>query len=240
MMALEFETPSPRYNQLLGALPAAEYEQLLPSLERVVLPQGKVLCESGARPEYAYFPVSGIVSLVYDAREGTTTQTAMTGCEGLIGVEIFTGGDIARSRSVVQTAGAAYRLQGSVLRGKFKRGGMLQRVVMRYTLALMAQMGQNAACNRHHSVEQQLCRWLLACTDRLHSSDLAVTHEAIAGNLGVRRESITLAARNLQRSNVIDYRRNHITLLRHEKLAAAACECYTVVKKEYDRLLLSI
>jgi len=239
MMALEFETPGPRYNQLLAALPAAEYERLLPSLEHVVLPQGKVLCGSGGKPDYAYFPISGIVSLLYDAREGTTTQTAMTGCEGLIGIELFTGGEIARSRAVVQTTGAAYRLQGSVLNREFARGGVLQRLVMRYTLALMTQTGQSAACNRHHSVEQQLCRWLLECTDRLHSSDLTITHESIASNLGVRRESITLAAQRLQRTGVIDYRRNHITLLGHRRLESAACECYTVVKKEYDRLLLS-
>lgn len=238
MMALEFETPSPRYNQLLAALSAAEYERLLPSLEHVTLPQGMVLCGSGARPDYAYFPISGIVSLLYDSREGTTTQTAMTGCEGLIGFELTTSGEMTRSRAVVQTTGAAYRLQGSVLNKEFARGGTLQHLVMRYTLALMTQTGQIAACNRHHSVEQQLCRWLLECADRLHSSELAMTHESIAGNLGVRRESITLAARQLKRTEVIDYRRNHITLLGRRRLESVACECYTVVKKEYDRLLL--
>jgi CRP-like cAMP-binding protein len=237
MTALECETPNPLYNQLLAALPAPEYERLLPSLEHVALPRGKVLCGSGVDSDYAYFPVSGIVSLLYDTRDGTTTQTAMSGCEGLIGIGLFAGGEASRSRAVVQTAGAAYRLHGSVLNREFARGGLLQHLVMRYTLALIAQTGQTAACNRHHTVEQQLCRWLLACLDRLPSSGLSATHESIASNLGVRRESITLAAQRLQRTGVIDYHRSHITVLGRRRLEVRACECYAVVKKEYDRLL---
>lgn len=192
--------PPPRDNHILAIVPAEEYECLLPSLEGVALQQGEALSGTDADSDYAYFPVSGIISLLYDTRDGGTTQTAMSGCEGLIGIGLFASS--ATTRAVVQASGFAYRLEGSVLNGEFARNGSLSHVVMRYTLALIAQIGQTAACNRHHSVQQQLCRWLLTCQDRVHSSDLTATHELIANNLGVRRESITVAALHLQRTGV--------------------------------------
>ena len=232
--------PSPSQNHLLAALPAAEFERLVAYLEPVQLPLGETLYEPGGLLRHAYFPTTAIVSLHYVMETGASSESAGVGNEGVVGVSLFMGGDTTSSSSVVQTAGDAYRLESSRLLQEFRRGGLLQRLLLRYTQALMTQMAQSAVCNRHHSVEQQLCRWLLLTLDRLPTNDLVMTQELIANMLGVRREGITEAAGKLQRAGVISYRRGHISVLHRAGLEERVCECYAVVKKELDRLLCDV
>ena len=208
--------------------------------ELAPLPLGAMLYEPGQQMRHAYFPTTSIVSLHYVTESGASAETAGVGNEGVVGVALFMGGDTTPSSAVVQTAGHAYRLDGRVLKEEFNRGGFLQQLLLRYTQALMTQMSQAAACNRHHSVEQRLCRWLLLTLDRCESNELIMTQELVAGMLGVRREGITEAAGNLQRAGFISYRRGHISVLNRAGLEATSCECYTVVKKEMTRLLSDV
>jgi len=232
--------PSPRQNHLLAALPATEFEPLAGHLELVPMALGQMLYEPGEQLRHAYFPTSAIVSLHYVTESGASAETAGVGNEGVVGVSLFMGGDTTSSSAVVQTAGHAYRLERHLLKQEFDRGGMLQRLLLLYTQALMTQMSQTAACNRHHPVEQQLCRWMLLTLDRLPTLELVITQELIAGMLGVRREGITEAAGKLQSKGLISYRRGHITVLNRTGLEASACECYAVVKKEMSRLLSDV
>jgi CRP-like cAMP-binding protein len=231
------ERISPKQNHLLGALPAADYERLLSALEPISLPLGLVLYESGGILDYVYFPTNSIVSLLYVMVDGASAEIAVTGREGLVGIALFMGGETTPSRAVVQSAGQGYRLKAASLKKEFDNGGALQHLALRYTQALITQMAQTAVCNRHHSVEQQLCRWLLLSLDRLPSNELTMTQELIANMLGVRREGVTEAAGRLQAAGLIRYRRGHIEVLDRPMLEARVCECYAVVKKEYDRLL---
>jgi len=228
---------TPKSNRLLAALPEENYRALLPFLEEVPLPLGMVVYESGGEQRYVYFPASSIVSLLYVLENGSSAEIAVTGNEGLVGISLFMGGETTPSRAVVQSAGHGFRLKGEVLRKEFESGGVLQHLLLRYTQALITQMTQTAVCNRHHSVDQQLCRWLLLSLDRLPGKELVMTQELIANMLGVRREGVTEAAGKLQDEGMISYSRGHITVLDREKLEARVCECYAVVKKEYDRLL---
>src|SRR5688572_17615108 len=228
---------TPRSNRLLAALPPKDYDALLPLLEPVSLPLGMALYESGGAQGYVYFPTSSIVSLLYVLENGSSAEIAVTGCEGLVGISLFMGGDTTPSRAVVQSAGEGYRMKASILKREFERGGALQLLLLRYTQALITQMTQTAVCNRHHSVDQQLCRWLLLSLDRLPDSELVMTQELIANMLGVRREGVTEAAGKLQADGLIEYRRGKITVLDRGQLEARVCECYAVVKREYDRLL---
>ncbi len=230
-------TSTPKQNHLLAALPSADYKRLLPELEYVRLELGQVLYESGSGQAYVYFPTDSIVSLLYVMQNGSSAEIAVVGYEGMVGIALFMGGETTPSRAVVQSAGSAYRFRDSVLKIEFERGGALQHLLLRYTQSLITQMAQTAACNRHHAVEQQLCRWLLLSLDRLHSSELTMTQELIANMLGVRREGVTEAAGNLQAAGLIHYSRGKITVLDRSKLEARACECYAVVKRESDRLL---
>lgn len=232
--------PSPSQNHLLAALPATELEPLAGHLELVTMALGQMLYEPGEQLRHAYFPTTSIVSLHYVTESGASAETAGVGNEGVVGVSLFMGGDTTSSSAVVQTAGHAYRLERQLLKQEFERGGMLQRLLLLYTQALMTQMSQTAACNRHHPVEQQLCRWLLLTLDRLPTLELVITQELIAGMLGVRREGITEAAGKLQSKGLISYRRGHITVLNRSGLEASACECYAVVKKEMSRLLSDV
>ena len=228
---------SPKQNHLLAALPGADYERLLPDLERVPLELGLALYESGGEQEYVYFPIASIVSLLYVMRDGPSAEIAVVGNEGVVGIALFMGGESTPSRAVVQSAGHAYRLKGSLLKTEFERGGSLQYLLLRYTQALITQMAQTAVCNRHHSVEQQLCRWLLLSLDRLPTNELIMTQALIANMLGVRREGVTEAAGKLQAEALINYSRGKITVLDRPKLEVRVCECYSVVKRESDRLL---
>jgi CRP-like cAMP-binding protein len=228
---------SPKANRLLAALPEESYEALASFLERVSLPLGKAVYEPGARQAYVYFPTDSIVSLLYVLENGSSAEIAVTGFEGLVGIALFMGGETTPSRAVVQSAGHGYRLKASVLKKEFEKGGELQHVLLRYTQALITQMTQTAVCNRHHSVDQQLCRWLLLSLDRLPSNELVMTQELIANMLGVRREGVTEAAGKLQAAGLIHYSRGRITVPDRTQLEARVCECYAVVKKEYDRLL---
>ena len=228
---------TPKQNHLLAALPAADYERLLPHLEPVILPLGLVIFESGSKLRHLYFPASGIVSLLYAMENGASTEIAVIGNEGVVGIALFMGGETTPSRAVVQCAGYGYRLRASVLKREFERGGPLQLLLLRYTQALITQMSQTAVCNRHPSVEQQLCRWLLLSRDRVRSNELAMTQELIANMLGVRREGVTEAAGKLQKAGLIHYSRGQITVLDRPQLEAHVCECYAVVKREYARLL---
>ena len=230
----------PSQNHLLAALPPAEFERLSGSLERVALPLGEILYEPGAQMQHAYFPTSAIVSLHYVTESGASAETAGVGNEGVVGISLFMGGNTTPSSAVVQTAGHAYRLPGRMLKQEFGRGGLMQGLLLRYTQALLTQMIQTAACNRHHTVEQQLCRWLLLTIDRIPDRELVMTQELVASMLGVRREGITEAAGSLQRAGVIRYRRGHITVIKRSGLEAATCECYAVVKKEFARLLSDV
>jgi CRP-like cAMP-binding protein len=232
-----FARHSPTQNRLLAALPVANYESVLPHLERVQLTPGQTVHEAGNREQYLYFPTAGIVSRFYVMENGASAEIAVTGSEGVIGIELFMGGDNTTSRAVVQSAGDAYRLGAHALKREFEHNGPLRNMLLRYTQALMSQMAQTAACNRHHAVEQQLARWLLLSLDRLPSNEFTMTQELIANNLGVRRESVTEAAGKLQAAGLLHYSRGHITVLDRLKLEARACECYAVVKSEYDRLL---
>jgi len=228
---------SPRQNHLLGALPAKDYDRLLPDLELVPLPLGWAVYEAGGHLGYLYFPTTSIVSLLYVMEDGSSAEIAVTGHDGLVGIALFMGGESTPSRAVVQSAGYGYRLKASILKREFALGGHLQHLALRYTQALITQMAQTAVCNRHHSVEQQLCRWLLLSLDRLPTNELVMTQELIANMLGVRREGVTEAAGKLQAGGMINYSRGHITVLDRAKLEKRVCECYAVVKKESDRLL---
>ncbi len=232
----------PRQNHLLAALPAEEFARLFPHLELVSMPLGHVLHESGARMRHVYFPITCIVSLLYVMEDGASAEIAVIGNEGIVGVSLFMGGETTTNRAVVQSAGHAYRLRRPVLKSQFnrfggRRSGAFNHLLLHYTQSLLTQMGQTAACNRHHTVDQQLCRWLLLSLDRLPSNELAMTQELIANMLGVRREGVTEAAGKLHRAGLIEYRRGHITVLDRAGLEARACECYAVVRKESDRLL---
>jgi CRP-like cAMP-binding protein len=231
---------SPNQNHLIAALPAVEFERLAAHLECVPLPLGSFLYEPGDQLRYAYFPTSAIVSLHHVMASGASAESAGVGNEGMVGVSLFMGDGTTSSSAVVQTAGHAYRLEARLLKQEFDRGGLLHSLLLRYTQALMTQMSHTAACNRHHSVEQQLCRWLLLTLDRLPTNELVMTQELIASMLGVRREGITEAAGKLQHAGFISYRRGHITVLDRHGLETGVCECYAVVKKELGRLLSDV
>lgn len=230
----------PLQNHLLAALPAGDFERLLPDLELVPMRLGEVLYESGARMQHVYFPTTAIVSLHYVMETGASAEIAGVGNEGMLGISLFMGGDTTPSRALVQTAGHAFRLKSTLLVAEINRGGPMLRLLLRYSQALITQMAQTGACNRHHSVEQQLCRWLLLTLDRLPSNDLVMTQELIASMLGVRRESVSMAAGSLKQRGVISYRRGHITVLDRAGLNTHVCECYEVVKAEFTRLLRDV
>jgi CRP-like cAMP-binding protein len=227
----------PSQNHLLAALSADECARIFPHLEWVPLSLGESLSEPGEQMRHVYFPTTAIVSLLYVMEDGASAEIAVVGNEGVVGVSLFMGGETTTSRAVVQSAGHGYRLSGQLLKDAFFRAGQMQRLLLRYTQALLTQMAQTAVCNRHHSVDQQLCRWLLLSLDRLSSNELIMTQELIANMLGVRREGVTEAAGKLQQAGLIEYHRGHITVLDRPGLEAHACECYAVVKKEFDRLL---
>ena len=228
--------PTPKHNHLLGALPAADYARLLPELEPVQMVLGQAIYESGGPQEYVYFPTTCIVSLLYVMQDGSSAEIAVVGNEGVVGVALFMGGGTTPSRAVVQSAGQAWRLDGIRLKDAFERGGPLQYLLLRYTQSLITQMAQTAVCNRHHTVEQQLCRWLLLSLDRLPTNELTMTQALIANMLGVRREGVTEAAGKLQSVGLINYSRGKIIVLDRPGLERRACECYAVVKRESDRL----
>ena len=227
----------PRQNLLLAALPDAEWARWQPQLEPVDLPLGKVLYESGLKLNYVYFPTTAIVSLLYVLEDGASAQIAVVGFEGLVGISLFMGGQTTTSRAVVQSAGQGYRLKASLMMQEFNRAGPVLHLLLRYTQALISQMTQTAVCNRHHALGQQLCRLLLMSLDRLPGNDLVMTQELIANMLGVRREGVTEAAGQLQAAGVIEYKRGRIKVLDRAGLERHSCECYAVVKREYDRLL---
>jgi CRP-like cAMP-binding protein len=227
----------PETNGLLAVLPAAERERLYPHLEPVAMALGDVVYESGSRQDYVYFPTTSIVSLLYVMADGSSAEIAVVGKEGMVGVALFMGGETTPSRAIVQSAGSAFRLSGQLMKREFTRAGPMQHLLLRYTQSLLTQMAQTAVCNRHHTLDQQLCRWLLLSFDRLPSTELAMTQELIANMLGVRREGVTQAAGQLQKAGLIRYNRGHITLLDRPGLEARACECYDVVRREFARLL---
>ena len=231
---------SPNQNHLLGALPTANFERLAPHLKLVPMPLGEILYEPGGQLQHAYFPTTAIVSLHYVMESGASAETAGVGNEGVVGIALFMGGDTTPSSAVVKTAGHGFRLERRLLKEEFDRAGLLQRLLLRYTQALITQMTQTAACNRHHSVEQQLCRWLLSTLDRVPSHELVITQELVATMLGVRREGITEAAGKLQSAGFIRYRRGHISVLNRAGLETRACECYAVVRAELGRLLSDV
>lgn len=231
---------TPRQNHLLDALSLEEYERLLPQLELVEMRLGEALYESGGKLQHVYFPTTSIVSLLYVMEDGASAEIAVVGNEGILGIALFMGGETTPSRAVVQSAGFGYRLKAQLLKQEFNRSGLMMHLLLRYTQALITQMAQTAVCNRHHSVEQQLCRWLLLSLDRLASNELTMTQELIANMLGVRREGVTEAAGKLQRAGLIDYSRGHIKVLDRPGLEVRVCECYQVVKDEFDRLLPSL
>jgi len=230
-------SPDPGQNHLIAALPDEVQNRLLPNLELVHLSLGKVLYESGDTLRHAYFPIDCIVSLLYVMEDGASAEISVVGNEGILGMALFMGGESTPSRAIVQSAGHAYRLPGQKFKDEFTRHTELLLLLLRYTQALITQMSQTAVCNRHHSVDQQLCRWMLLSLDRLPTNNLVMTQELIANMLGVRRESVTEAAGKLQSLGVISYQRGHITVLDRAKLEKLCCECYAVVKKETDRLL---
>ena len=227
----------PEANRLLAMLPGDDLARWLPQLERVRMPLGQVLFEPGGPPSHAYFPTTSLVALLYVMEDGATSEIAVVGNEGMLGVALFMGGGATPSRAVVQCAGEGFRLPGHVLTAEFDRSPDVARLMLRFTQALIAQMTQTAACNRHHQLHQQLCRWLLLSLDRLPGSELPMTQELIAAMLGVRREGVTKAALGLQQAGLIRYRRGMISVLDRQGLERRACECYAVVKREYDRLL---
>jgi CRP-like cAMP-binding protein len=227
----------PRSNLLLAALPEAEWLRWQPLLEHVHMPLGQVLCEPRVTLTHVYFPTSSIVSLLYVMENGDSAEIAVVGCEGLVGVSLFMGGESTSSRAVVQSAGHGFRLKAQLMKDEFNRAGPVLHLLLRYTQALITQMTQTAACNRHHSLDQQLCRWLLLSLDRLRANELVMTQELIANMLGVRRESVTEAAFKLQQAGLISYARGHISVLDRSGIEKRTCECYAVVKSEYDRLL---
>ncbi|CDW92912.1 MULTISPECIES: Crp/Fnr family transcriptional regulator [unclassified Thiomonas] len=227
----------PKLNQLLASLPDAEWLRWKPQLERVKLELGQVLYEAGGLQSHVYFPTTAIVSLLYVLENGASAEIAVVGREGLVGVSLFMGGQSTTNRAVVQSAGEGYRLRASGMQTEFNRAGPVLHLLLRYTQALITQMSQTAVCNRHHSLDQQLCRWLLLSLDRLDGNDLVMTQELISNMLGVRREGVTEAALSLQRAGLIDYARGRIKVLNRGGLEQRSCECYAVVKAEYDRLL---
>jgi CRP-like cAMP-binding protein len=233
-------TQSPLHNRLLAGLSKPEIDRLTNRLELVALKLGESIYEPGQQIQYAWFPTTAIISLHYVMETGASAEAAGVGNEGMVGVPLFLGGNTTPNSAVVQTAGFAYRLDRSILKAEFNCGDILQRMMLRYTQALMTQMFQTAACNRHHSVEQQLCRWLLMTVDRIPTGELVMTQELVANMLGVRRESVTEAAGSLQNAGCIRYRRGHIAVLDRGKLEKRVCECYSVVRKEMDRLLTGI
>ena len=230
----------PRHNGLLAALPEPDYQRIAPRLEPVPLPLGEVLYESGGQLDCVYFPTDAIVSLLYVMESGASAEIAVVGNEGIVGIAVFMGGHTMPNRAVVQSAGHAYRLPQQMLTQEFNRSGALHHRLLLYTLAILTQMAQTAVCNRHHSVDQQLCRWLLLSLDRLPTNELSMTHELIANMLGVRREGVTEAAGKLQRAGLIHYSRGRITVLDRPGLEARVCECYQVVRDEFERLLPGI
>jgi CRP-like cAMP-binding protein len=227
----------PKANHLLAALPDAEWSRWLPQLEWVKMPLGEVLYESGTQQTHIYFPTTAIVSLLYVMESGASAEIAVVGNEGAVGISLFMGGESTPSRAVVQSAGHGVRLKAVVIKNEFRQSMPVMHVLLRYTQALITQMAQTAVCNRHHSLDQQLCRWLLLSMDRLHGNELVMTQELIANMLGVRREGVTEGAMKLQKAGLIRYARGHITVLDRKGLEARTCECYAVVKREYDRLL---
>jgi len=227
----------PRKNHLLAALPEAEWQRWSPQLEAVDMPLGQVLYESGSTLSHVYFPTTAIVSLLYVMENGASAEIAVVGNEGLVGVSLFMGGETTPSRAVVQSAGQGVRLSARTLKDEFNRAGAVLHLLLRYTQALITQMAQTAVCNRHHSLDQQLCRWMLLSLDRLQGDELVMTQELIANMLGVRREGVTEAALKLQRAGLIRYARGRLSVLDRAGLEERTCECYAVVKKEYDRLL---
>ncbi|NHO63968.1 Crp/Fnr family transcriptional regulator [Aestuariicella hydrocarbonica] len=227
----------PTQNHLLAALPSEIQERIFPHLEEVPIALGKVLYEAGDKMRHVFFPIDSIVSLLYVMESGASAEISVVGNEGLVGISLFMGGESTSSRAVVQSGGTAYRLLGQRLVDEFHRHGELMGLVLRYTQSLITQMAQTAVCNRHHSIDQQLCRWLLLSLDRLPSNHLVMTQELIANMLGVRREGVTEAAGRLQKLGVIEYRRGHIQVIDRPQLEQLSCECYAVVKKETDRLL---
>jgi len=231
------EAHSPHQNHLLDALPASAYERLVSHLELVPMKLAEVLYESGVQLQYVYFPTTSIVSLLYVMEDGASAEIAIVGNEGILGISLFMGGETTPSRAVVQSAGHAFRLKAVLLKNEFGRFGPTMHLLLRYTQALITQMAQTAVCNRHHSVDQQLCRWLLLSLDRLQTNELSMTQELIANMLGVRREGVTEAAGKLQNAGLISYQRSKITVLDRPGLEARSCECYQVVKTEFDRLL---
>ncbi|MDO8771734.1 MAG: Crp/Fnr family transcriptional regulator [Burkholderiaceae bacterium] len=228
---------TPHNNRLLAALPEIEWQRWLPQLEAVKLQLGQVLYESGNTLSHVYFPTTAIVSLLYVMENGTSAEIAVVGNDGIVGISLFMGGESTPSRAVVQSAGLGYRLQAQAMKDEFNRAGPVMHLLLRYTQALITQMTQTAVCNRHHSLDQQLCRLLLLSLDRLQGSELVLTQELIANMLGVRREGVTEAAHKLQEEGLIRYTRGHISVLNRQGLEQRTCECYAVVKKEYDRLL---
>jgi CRP-like cAMP-binding protein len=227
----------PQENRLLAVLTGDEWQRWRPQLELVNLPLGRVLYEAGAMLSHVHFPTTAIVSLLYVTESGSSAEIAVVGREGVVGIALFMGGGSTSSRAVVQSAGLGYRLSAASLKDEFSRAGFVSRLLLRYTQALITQMAQTAVCNRHHSLDQQLCRWLLMSLDRLQGNELVMTQELIANMLGVRREGVTEAALKLQHAGLIRYARGHITLLDRPALERRSCECYAVVRKEYERLL---
>ena len=235
--ALNAKVPNPRQNHLLAALAGDEWQRWQPLLEHVEMPLGHVLYESGKTLSHIYFPTTSIVSLLYVMENGASAEIAVVGNEGLVGVSLFMGGGSTPSRAVVQSAGHGFRLKAKLMKDEFDRGGPVLHLLLRYTQALITQMSQTAVCNRHHSLDQQLCRWLLLSLDRLNGTELVMTQELIANMLGVRREGVTDGANKLQHAGLISYSRGRIKVLDRPGLEKRTCECYAVVKKEYDRLL---
>lgn len=231
------QASNPRLNRLLASLPAADYRRLLSHLEPQPISPGDVLYEPDARLQYVHFPTAGIISLVHVTRDGSSVEISAVGNEGLVGIAVFLGGNSRPNRAVAQCNGFAYRLKANKLKDEFARGGALQKLLLRYTQLIITQKAQMAVCNRHHTLDQQLCRWLLMSLDRLGSNEVMMTQDLIANLLGVRRESVTEAARKLQLANVIRYTRGHITVVNREALEANVCECYEIVRREFDRLL---
>ena len=234
---MEILSSEPTKNRLLAALPHAESQRWLSLLEPVDLPLGEVLYESGITLSHVYFPTTAIISLLYVMENGASAEIAVVGNEGIVGISLFMGGESTSSRAVVQSAGKGFRLQAQLMKQEFNRAGAVLHLLLRYTQALLTQMSQTAVCNRHHSLDQQLCRWLLLSLDRLEGNQLVMTQELIANMLGVRREGVTEGALKLQHAGLIQYARGHITVLDRAALEKRSCECYAAVKKEYDRLL---
>jgi CRP-like cAMP-binding protein len=236
-MSLSLTPTALSENRLLAALPVEEYERLSPSLQDVSFSLGEVVYEFGGHLDYVYFPTTAIVSLLYTMENGTSAEMGLTGNDGVVGIALFMGGGTMPNRAIVQSAGGALRMKAKVLQDEFAQGGKFQRLLLRYTQALITQISQTAVCNRLHSVEQQLCRWLLLSHDRVKADELIMTQELIADMLGVRREGVTVAAGHLQDEGAISYVRGHIKILDRQKLEETVCECYRVVKNEFDRLL---